>query len=254
MRHALPKTPVAVLAGVALLAAMSPLGAQTPAAARDTVRRDTLPRDTVRHLHHPLMYAAIAATAVTMIAAPPAFMLIPSNDTTGEGGRTLLLASSTVMAYSAVGSGNDNQERCLWALAQGIELFHRGLYAEARLEQFGLRDRNVRLRTMRLGYLAHRRFMMGGATIGVRDPAPGGGLRGVELALPLLIGGYGGQMRLEPLYLISGRNVSWNYRFQADLAVPRSPLVGGIRITSHAFDGEPTESNVALTFLIGIRR
>jgi hypothetical protein len=234
---------------VIALACATRLGAQAPAPP------DTVPRDTTRYPpHHLLMYPLVAAGFIAFVAAPSALMLIPVEDTSARMNTTPMLAASTVMAYGALGPGDDNQERRLWTLAQGVELFHRGLYAEARVEQFGLRDRNVRLRTIRVGYLAHRRNALGGITVGLRQPAAEGGLRGVEVALPLVMGNEEVEMRLEPLYLISSRNVSWNYRFQAELAIPRSAAFAGVRITSHAFDGTPKESNVALGLLVGLRR
>ena len=244
------------LATIVLPSFGRPAIAQTSTAERDSVQRDTIQRDTVRRPIHPspLIYPIMAALMTIVVAAPPAMLLVSTVEPVMADRSAPLFADRHVYAYGAAGPGSDTQDRTFWAATEVVEVFVNGIYGEARVEQFGLHERNIGLRTVRLGYLARpRRQALGGVTIGCRAPRDHRDLHGVEVGLPLIMGNRVADVRFEPRYLISTQGVSWNYLFQADLAAGDSPLVFGVRITAHTFEPHGSPSNAALALLVGVR-
>lgn len=225
-------------------------GAQAQPAPKDTVQRDSVLRGPPDNWGLLPVMVALAGTA---IVAPPALLFLP--DLGNADTSALFLAGNHVFVYGSAGGGGDVDNRNYWAMQHGVELFMGGVYGEARVEQFGLHERNVRLRAFRVGYLARvRGVALGGVTVGYRVPGGEGELRGVEIGLPLIMGSGRGDTRLEPIYLISNQGVSWNYRLQMELRLPNTPLTIGGRFTWHTFDAHGSANNVDMNLILGVLR
>lgn len=217
---------------------------------RDSVARDTMPR----RLHDPLMLPLFAAAAGMLAVAPPLLFAFTPADTIPSDAAPMF-AEDHVYLFAGPGVGGDAQDHNLWALTGAVELYRRGFYGEARVERFGLHERALALRTVRGGYFVRaRRNALWGITVGARLAGDSGAVHGAELALPVVIGARSGNMRMEPLYVVSSQGVSWNYRFQAELALGESPVVLGFRFTAHTFDPHGSPSNETMTLLVGVRR
>lgn len=139
-----------------------------------------------------------------------------------------------------------------WAHSVSVEVFAHGIYGELRVERFAVPD-HVQFQTVRAGYLFRpRRAVATGVTLGHRSAYGERVQDAFEIGLPLVVGAARGSARFEPTYLISSQGVSWNYRFQTELYIPRSPFMAGV-----GWEGKTVRQGgfyfSAFTLLVGVR-
>ena len=227
---------------VASLAAGMALGrpalAQQPATAPECAAgADTVPGDSVqvrRDLH-----GRLALALFTFAVAPS--LLLPHVDPCLYADEPELGFWRDHATVSVALRGVADTLRMAGGLGAELELLHRGLYAELRLEQYYASadlPRPVRLWSARAGYLIHpARHLAGGVTVGYRHArgAPGEWpTTGVEISFPLIgvLCRNGGTcwMRWEPAYVFTPVRVTMSPRFEAEFPVRRTPFIAGFTL------------------------
>lgn len=152
-----------------------------------------------------------------------------------------------------------DDSRMAGGLGAELELLHRGLYGELRLEQYHASEdlpRPVRLWSARAGYLVHPvRHLAGGVTVGYRHArgAPDEWTTtGVEIGFPLIAAlcrerGVAGTcwMRWEPAYVITPARAAMSPRFEVEFPFWWRPLVAGFTFEAKALR-EPDPWSVAM--------
>lgn len=195
----------------------------------DSVRGDTLPRDTItvdvaypEARHDPLLFPALAAaTAVILVVPSAALALMVPVDTTES-----TFWEGRVSAY--VTGGFSWQEEQEGVQSANVELLWNGIYGAVRVENFEL-PRHFQYQSVRGGYLLHpKRGVAGGVTVGYRRAPQDRSHQGVEIGFPVFTGSRKGTLRLEPTYVFAPGGVSWNYRFQGDYPISGGPLFFGL--------------------------
>lgn len=240
---------LAVVCGRPALAQVT--GTPRDSTALDTGRVDSARADSARPAArptpiHPNPFHVLAIGAMT-IFAPAAFVLALPPDTTAPERFEDYVAAHVELGYAEF-------ERGGWGHAQSVEAFWNGIYGEAELESYRLRNETA-LQTVRIGYL-HRNGgpVAGGVTLGYRR-ASGIELRdGVEVGLPLLLQSPRAWMRLEARYVVYDRTARFNWHFQIHRALPWKPLFAGMGVDIKRPHELDDESFARLSLLVGLRR
>ena len=194
----------------------------------DSVRRDVARMDSVAHEAQRIKCTdcgmlLLPAAAVLLIAPP--VMFLPWQDTSVSATISDLAATpdfrrSHVTIYLTGGPAFPDSADLGWAHSENAEVMWRGLYAELRLERFGL-PHHLQYRTTRAGYLIHPRpAFASGFTIGYRESHDLPDESGISISLPAMLAGSRGWGRMEPEYVFSRAGLRWNYRLQVEWPLP----------------------------------
>lgn len=213
----------------------------------DSIRKDSLPTDSIHRgpIHDPRMYLMVygAPVLIMLLVAAPA----PFAKWGGEAGRTTMaFLDDHQAAYISV--GGYFHEGQTWAHSVSLEVLRRSVHAELHVEDFW-GPRHVRYVTVRGGYLWHpRRSAAGGVTLGYvhadRDTAQ----RGLEIGVPLFIGGSSRTVRVEPTYVLSSSGVLWSGRIQLEYHIPRRPYFVGASMVGKSLQlrSNPSRNDLAV--------
>ena len=227
-----------LIVALALLLAR-PLVAQQPA--RDSAASDTA--RVTRGDGNPLLFGVAVAA---LLAAPSLFLLghrtwdtttaLPSHD------------------YAIYGSAGVNSGRFSNSLLQrgDLELLGHHAYGRLAIEDFG--DTHLKFYTAQTGYfLRPPGGMTGGFVIGYRHATGINAEDAALVSLPVVFGGKGGAMSLEPTYVISRQGIDWNYRIQEDLYFLPHPFFFGVSAEAKPlYHGGDYRGSIAL--LVGVHR
>jgi len=224
------------------------VAAQASPAARDSARSDTtvLPGN-------PDNYALLVPMAL-MVVAPASLLLLNSIRTELRADTGSDLPDHFVIAYATAGYvGHWNSDG--WGLSQDVQAFSHHAYGEVRVQDM-YAPAFVQVRTFTVGYLVHPvpRYLAG-VTLGYRRVNRPGVPDGWEIGLPFIGGGKSGigQMRFEPVYAISSRGVSGEYRWESVFFPGRSAYVVSIDVDFKPLrQGGPYYGTFLLGF--GLRR
>ncbi len=216
----------------------APARAETQPTRRDTTARDSVSRDTVpadslyrRPIHSFGMYMIFPATAVALAAAlvaPPAFLLLARRTDTARSAP--LFRENHVDVYLTGGPAFTTYIKgdVPWAHSESVEALWDGAYGELRLEHFYMPE-YVQYATLRAGHFVHPvPFLSGGVTVGYRSAHGVSNQSGIEIGLPLVVGGLEGWCRVETTYVLSRRVANWNFRTQGIYPIPKRPLFAGL--------------------------
>ncbi|HEU0298833.1 MAG TPA: hypothetical protein VFR37_05245 [Longimicrobium sp.] len=143
------------------------------------------------------------------------------------------------------------------ARSGSVELMVRGVWAEARVDRYGISD-GVRMWDARAGYFIHPISpVAGGVTVGYRQvhDAPDAWTQGgVMVGFPIMLIGCSDRdpcsLQWEPVYIVSRDGVAVSPRARADYAVPRTPLVARLEFESR---GVRHRDPMALSIGLGLR-
>jgi hypothetical protein len=210
---------------------------------------------TVSPNHGGMALGLIIANAVIFFA-PPAFLLFGTDSVPRDTAPPAFRASSITL-YGALGFTDrleSNKSHVSWTTAVSVQVYHRRLLAEARIDEQGV-DRAYRLRSAEIGYLflANPRAA-GGLSIGLQRVGRDQTRDALTVGLPLI--GFGHRSiwgRLEPRYVVSSAGVEWHYRAEIMGPITRhSPfIIGG----SFEFKPLPERGpyHGVLAVLLGVR-
>lgn len=227
--------------------------AQNPPTPQDTVPQTAA--DTTRKgpVDAWLLVPVIAAFGAALLFAPPSLLFVPSLDTTS---RELRLTQPHVSVYGVGGItqriSGDDPNPWKWTGSASLEAVASGLYAELRIEALSIPE-PTQAWTLRGGYLFHPKPQFaGGFTLGYRWAQGDSIQNALEIGLPFAFGREFLAARFEPTYLISSRGLTWQWRFQPEFYIPRSPLMAGLCLEiKRARQGAPYHGT--LTLLAGLR-
>lgn len=202
--------------------------AQTPAVPKDSVPKDSQPKQLQGPGCEMCILVVVAAFGVVMLTAPPSFMLIRQEP---DSQRNLGFADDHFSVY-LLGGGNWEKPGLGWVHSEGVEALKGRFYGELRIDSFDFSDLgSAQFQTIRTGYLLHPLpHLLGGVTIGYRRARGDSVQNALEIGLPLVAGAQRAWFRLNPTYLISSAGVTWNFRFQTDFPIYRTPLVLGFNV------------------------
>ncbi|HEX2081079.1 MAG TPA: hypothetical protein VHG08_25480 [Longimicrobium sp.] len=138
-----------------------------------------------------------------------------------------------------------------------VEVMVRGVYAEARVDRYGISD-GVRMWDARAGYFIRPiRPLAGGVTVGyrqVRDAPDAWTQGGVMIGFPIMFVGCGERppcsLQWDPAYLITGDGLAVTPRVRVDYPVLHTPLVARLEFESR---GVRHRDPMALTIGFGLR-
>jgi hypothetical protein len=209
--------------------------------AQERTRRDSIPADSVgrdstqsdstgRVRSHPVhpSWAALVMPGLIVIPLVAAFVPTPLAWIGPRGPSAMEFLQDHDAAYVSVGGRFSKGET--WANGVALESVRRDVHTEVVLEDFW-RPRHVRYVTARAGYLWHpTRFAAAGATLGYVHASGDPMQRGVELGLPVYLGGASGTLRLEPTYVASREGALWSYRLQAEATIPHTAFFAGAAV------------------------
>lgn len=94
--------------------------------------------------------------------------------------------------------------------------------------------------------------MSGGITLGYQRVPKDWSQEGVEIALPLMIGGDRASLRPEASYVISMKRVNISYRAQLDFRLGHGPLHTGLDFELKSVR-EPTPYTGGISLFLGMR-
>jgi hypothetical protein len=193
---------------------------------------------------------ALAGAAVVFLVAPPALLLIPSDQ--GPPANPLP-RNALIASFVAGGSGVDAPS--VWTPAEWIELRQDHLYLSAEHTRIVGND-PIGFDMFQAGYRARpsaHPHLEGGVTLGYRYASGRGVQNAAVVSLPMLVGSSFAAIRLEPSYVFSGSGVHWTYRFSGEFYTLPRPLFAGIRI-----EGKPLRQGGkyvgTMALLLGVRR
>jgi hypothetical protein len=167
--------------------------------------------------------AGVMAVALT---APPSLFFV--KDTTHRHAPHLGFANDHI-SLALVGGGSWATPGLGWVHSEELEALKGHVYGDLKIDNFEFSDLGSgRYQTVRAGYLVHPwASVLGGATLGYRRSGGDNLQNAVEVGLPLFAGSQNAWVRLEPIYLFSSAGVTWNYRFQCEIPISRTPFFAG---------------------------
>jgi hypothetical protein len=231
------------------------LAAATPAMAQEPPRDCAPVPDSSRVLRS--APGRLLQTMTLFIVAPSALLLLAENPCPDEDDPRPASWRNYVAVYGTGGFAVTGDWRGGVASAGGVELMVRGVYAEARVDRYGISD-GVRMWDARAGYLV-RPFpeVAGGVTVGyrqVRDAPDAWTQGGVMVGFPFVLAGCSERnpcwFHWEPTYLLTGDGLAVSPRARVDVSVPRTPLVARLEFESRGVrHGDP----MALSIGFGLR-
>jgi len=225
---------------VVIVALCQIAAAQASPATRDSASRDTAPPP-VRDNYGILLVMALMGVA----PASPFFIKSIREQQASDTGS--LVPDRYVIAHAAVGYAGDH-DTAGWGLSQDVQAFWRHAFGELRVQDLHARTL-IEVRTLTVGYLARVPNNLAGLTLGYRHANRADIPDAWEIGLPLVGSAKAGILRVAAVYAISARGVSWNYRWDASVFVPRSPFV-----VSLDFDFKPLRQGgpYYTTMLLGL--
>jgi hypothetical protein len=193
----------------------------------------------------------LAGFVVAVLVAPPILLFIKP-DTSDHRRRGAPFADPHVSFYF-VGGGSWEKPGLGWVRSEIIEVHGKQIYGELDFEHSYFSDLgHFQFQSVRAGYLIHKTAMATGVSLGYRRALGDRVQDALQIGLPLAMdlgrqGGVQASWRFEPTYLISSHGVTWNYRLQWDIVLPRSHLVTGFNIeTKPVRQGDPYYATVNL--------
>jgi hypothetical protein len=233
---------ILIIAVAALLSVSSIANAQSPPkdSLGDTTRRATCPDC------GELAFLAAAAKGVLFLAAPAGLLLL--SESPSDSARPRAPADFAV-AYATAGIAGDTGQN--WLHSADVEVLRHDWFGELRVETFYI-PRRFQYETVRVGRFTRAGSLTGGLTLGFQWARDDRAQQGVEVGLPLIIGGPRARVLSEASYVVSSKTACITYRLQGELGLFHSSLFLGANVELKTLRSQnPFTGGVAL--LVGVR-